>query len=399
MERDVDKTLAIILAGCHEVVPAEALKKKVAKALAQGRSLRVKVGIDPTSPDVHIGHLIPYGKMRQLQDLGHTGVVIIGDYTARIGDPTGHDKTRNALSAEQVQENADQYMAQLYKVLDPERTEVRYQTEWYGGFDLAATLRLLQEVTLAQMLQHDTFRQRYEDGRPLGLHELCYPVLQGYDSVAIKADLELGDPAQKFNILVGRDLMEREGLEPQVALLMPVLIGTDGQEKMSKSLGNHVGVLMPPEEQYGRTMSIPDEAMANWYQLFVGHTGERLAETKAQIAADPMGMKKALAFAVVERLHGRDAAEAATEDFRRKFSDRSLELDNIPTARLTDFDPPTITRIIADQFGMSNTEVRRLAKQGGIKFEGEPVADAETSLSTPGVLKVGKKKWLRLTED
>lgn len=396
MELDVEKTLEVLLTGAHEVVPKEELRKKVADALAAKRPLRLKTGIDPTAPEVHIGHLVPYGKMREMQDLGHIGVVVIGDYTARIGDPSGRDDTRAALSADKVQANAEYYMKQLYTVLDPARTEVRWQTEWYGKFDLARTLRLLQEVTLAKMLQHETFRIRYEEGKPLGLHELCYPVLQGYDSVAVNADIEMGDPAQKFNILVGRDLMEHEGLDPQIALLMPVLTGTDGAEKMSKSLGNHIGVLMPPEDQYGRTMSIPDHVMANWYELFLGRRGDRLAAIRRDIAADPLAMKKALALAVVERFHGAAAANTAAHDFQAKFSERSSELENIPEAALSSFDPATPTNIIATAFGMSNTEARRLVKQGGVKYNDARVEDAERPLAAGGILKVGKKKWLRL---
>jgi tyrosyl-tRNA synthetase len=396
MELDLEKTMAAILAGCHEVVPEDAMRAKVANALAKQRPLRIKTGIDPTSPDVHLGHLVPYGKMRQLQDLGHIGVVVIGDYTARIGDPSGKDSTRPALTAEYVHENAQKYMEQLYTVLDRTRTEVRWQSEWYDKFDLAATLRLLQEMTLGKTLQHDTFRTRYEQNRPLGLHELCYPLLQGYDSVAIEADIEMGDPAQKFNILVGRDLMERRGMEPQVALLMPTLTGLDGVEKMSKSLGNHVGVLMSAEDQYGRTMSMPDRVMENWHQLFLGLTGEALAAAKAQIEADPMGAKRELAHAVVARFHGPAAADAAADDFRRKFSERTLELGDIPEVRLADFTPPSATQIIAKTLGLSNTEARRLVKGGGVKLDNERVVDAEAPLTRPGVLKVGKKKWLRL---
>jgi tyrosyl-tRNA synthetase len=251
-------------------------------------------------------------------------------------------------------------------------------------------------MTLGKTLQHDTFRTRYEQNRPLGLHELCYPLLQGYDSVAIEADIEMGDPAQKFNILVGRDLMERRGMEPQVALLMPTLTGLDGVEKMSKSLGNHVGVLMSAEDQYGRTMSMPDRVMENWHQLFLGLTGEALAAAKAQIEADPMGAKRELAHAVVARFHGPAAADAAADDFRRKFSERTLELGDIPEVRLADFTPPSATQIIAKTLGLSNTEARRLVKGGGVKLDNERVVDAEAPLTRPGVLKVGKKKWLRL---
>ncbi len=397
MYPDIETTIATILAGAHEVTPLDQLRAKVAKAHAKQRPLRIKVGIDPTTPDVHIGHLVPYGKMRQLQDLGHIGVVVIGNYTARIGDPSGRDTTRQALTAEKVDENGRLYMDQLYKVLDRDRTEVRYQSEWYDKFDLAATLRLLQEVTVAQMMQHETFRSRYENNLPLGLHEMCYPVLQGYDSVVIEADIELGDPSQKFNILVGRDLMERHGMEGQIALLMPVLAGTDGVEKMSKSLGNHIGVLFGPEEQYGRAMSIPDQVMENWYMLVLGQSGAALAATREKIKADPYAAKRALAEAIVRRFHGDEAARAAAEDFRKKFSERTLELENIPTAPLSSFDPPTATNIIATVFKMSRTDARRLVKQGSVKLEGEKIDDAETPLARAGVLKVGKKLWVRLT--
>jgi len=345
---------------------------------------------------VHLGHLVPYGKMRQLQDLGHTGVVIIGDYTARIGDPSGRDSTRQALTAEQVRINGEKYMQQLYTVLDPARTEVRYQTEWYDNFALADTLRLMQEVTVAQMLQHDTFRTRYEQGLPLGMHELCYPLLQGYDSVMCEADIEMGDPAQKFNILVGRDLMERRGMEAQIALLVPVLLGIDGVEKMSKSLGNDIGVLAPPEEQYGRTMSIPDAILENWHRMVLALSDDEMKPVRASIKENPYEAKKALAKRIVARFHGAAAADAAEEDFRKKFSERTLELENIPEAALASFDPPTSTNIIATYFEMSRTDVRRLVQQGSVKLDGEKVENAEAPLATGGVLKVGKKKWLRL---
>ncbi len=397
MYPDVDTTIAVVLDGAYEVVPLEQLRAKVVKAHAIKRPLRIKTGIDPTTPDVHIGHLVPYGKMRQLQDLGHIGVVVIGDYTARIGDPSGRDSTRPALTADQVADNAKRYMDQLYTVLDPARTEVRWQSEWYDKFDLAATLRLLQEATVAKMLQHETFRNRYENNLPLGVHELCYPLLQGYDSVAINADIELGDPAQKFNILVGRDLQERRGAEGQIALLMPVLVGTDGVEKMSKSLGNHIGVLFSAEEQFGRTMSIPDSVMENWYRLALGQTAAELEASKKLIREDPYAAKRVLAEAIARRFHGAEAAQAAAEDFRKKFSERTLELDNIPEVALSSFDPPSPTNIIASVFKMSRSEARRLVSQGSVKLDGDKITDAETPLGRTGVLKVGKKLWVRLT--
>ena len=397
MLADVETTMRTIMDGVHEIVPLEELRPKIERSVKAQRPLRIKVGIDPTSPDVHIGHLVPYGKMRQLQDLGHIGVVIIGEYTARIGDPSGRDATRQALTPEQVRENGKRYMDQLYKILDPQRTEVLNQTEWYDKFDMQATLKLLQEVTLAKMLQHETFRLRYENNLPLSLHELCYPVIQGYDSVACRADIEMGDPAQKFNILIGRDLMERRGMEGQIALLMPILTGTDGVEKMSKSLGNHIGVWMSPEDQYGRTMSIPDHIMENWFRLAIGLGEVELVVVREKIRRNPYEAKKDLAHAVVKRFYGAAKADEAAEDFRRKFSERTLDLDNIPQAPLASFDPPTPTNIISTAFKMSRSEARRLVDQGSVKLEGEKISGAESPLDKKGVLKVGKKLWLRLT--
>ncbi|MBN1327452.1 MAG: tyrosine--tRNA ligase, partial [Candidatus Cloacimonetes bacterium] len=249
--------LKLIHKGVEEIISEDDLIRKLEKYHASGNPLRIKYGIDPTGYDVHIGHLVPIRKMREFQDMGHTGVIIIGDFTAQIGDPTGRDESRQALSSELVKKNAEKYMDQLFTVLDESRTEVRWQTEWFGAMKMADVLRLMSKFTLAQFMAHDTFRKRYEEGLPLSMHEIMYPLLQAYDSVAINADIELGATEQKFNILAGRDMQRYFGMEQQVAILSPILMGTDGREKMSKSMNNYIAVFDPPSEKYGKTMSIP----------------------------------------------------------------------------------------------------------------------------------------------
>ncbi|HHE40883.1 MAG TPA: tyrosine--tRNA ligase, partial [Candidatus Cloacimonetes bacterium] len=257
--------MKLIRKGVEEIISEEELIKKFQKSKDTGKPLRIKYGIDPTGYDVHIGHLVPIRKMREFQDLGHIGVIIIGDFTAQIGDPTGKDESRPPLTAESVKQNAEKYMEQLYTVLDKDKTEVRWQTEWFGEMTMADVLKLMGKFTLAQFMAHDTFRKRYENGLTLGMHEIMYPILQGYDSVAIQADVELGATEQKFNILAGRDMQRYFGQDQQIALLSPILMGTDGKEKMSKSLNNYIAVFDTPKDKYGKTMSIPDEMIINYF--------------------------------------------------------------------------------------------------------------------------------------
>ena len=254
-----EKEMKLIKKGVEEIISEKELIVKLAESKESGKPLRIKYGIDPTGYDVHIGHLVPIRKMREFQDMGHTGVIIIGDFTAQIGDPTGKDESRPPLTKEKILENAEKYMEQLYTVLDKDKTEVRMQTEWFGDMTMSDVLKLMGKFTLAQFMAHDTFRKRYENGQTLGLHEIMYPILQSYDSVAIKADVELGATEQKFNILAGRDMQKYFGQPQQIAILSPILMGTDGKEKMSKSLNNYIAVFDTPKEKYGKTMSIPDE--------------------------------------------------------------------------------------------------------------------------------------------
>ncbi|MCD4651977.1 MAG: tyrosine--tRNA ligase, partial [Candidatus Cloacimonetes bacterium] len=262
---DLKEQLKIISKGTEEIIPEADLIKKLEYSGKTGKPLRIKYGIDPTGYDVHIGHLVPIRKMREFQDMGHIGVIIIGDFTAQIGDPTGRDESRPPLTAEMVKQNAEKFMDQLYTVLDKSKTEVRWQTEWFGEMKMADVLKLMGKFTLAQFMAHDTFRKRYEKGLPLGMHEIMYPILQSYDSVAIEADIELGATEQKFNILTGRDMQRYFGMPEQVAILSPILIGTDGIEKMGKSLNNYIAVYDTPNDKYGKVMSIPDSIIINYF--------------------------------------------------------------------------------------------------------------------------------------
>lgn len=289
-----ESELKVIRRAVDEIIPLEDMVAKLEKSAQTGTPLRIKFGIDPTGYDVHIGHLVPIRKMRDFQDLGHTGVIIIGDFTAQIGDPTGRDESRPPLTHEEILANSEKYMEQLYTVLKPEQTEVRYQSEWFGAMGMADVLKLMGKFTLAQFMAHDTFRTRFEQGLALGMHEIMYPILQGYDSVAIRSDVELGATEQKFNILCGRDMQRHFGQEQQVAVLSPILTGTDGVSKMSKSLNNYIAVFDPPTEKFGKVMSIPDELILNYFKYAADADEDLLNEVKSELAkgTNPMLLKK-----------------------------------------------------------------------------------------------------------
>ena len=404
---DIARQLEMIQRGAEEVVPLDEMKRKLEKAAKSGTSLRIKYGIDPTTPDVHIGHLVPIQKMRTFQDLGHVGVIIIGDYTAQIGDPTGLDESRAALSREAVRANAESYVEQLGAVLnlDKKYLEVHYQTEWFGEMALQDVIELLAKFTFAQMMAHDTFRRRYEEGLPLSLHELMYPVLQAYDSVAIRADVELGATEQKFNILLGRDLQRLEGQEPQVAILNPILVGTDGVNKMSKSLGNTIAVEDPPGEKFGKVMSIPDGIIANYYEFATDCTLEELAEVKGQLeerAVNPRDVKFELARRIVARFHGEEAATAAGEEFERVFKQKKapadmLEYPVVPEA-LQDGRLSLVSTMVSTGVATTNSEARRVITQGGVSLNDERILDPYYTWVPAGedVLKVGKRRFVRV---
>ena len=335
---NIEHKLQIIKKCAEEIVPEDELIKKLKKSEKTGKPLRIKYGIDPTNYEVHIGHLVPIRKMRDFQDLGHTGVIIIGDYTAQIGDPTGRDTTRPPLTAENVKQNAERYMEQLYTVLDKDKTEVHYQSEWFGNMNMDDVIRLMGKYTLAQFMAHDTFRNRWETGLPLHLHEIMYPILQGYDSVAINSDVELGATEQKFNILNGRDMQRIFGMEPQIALLSPILMGTDGINKMSKSLGNYIAVFDSANDKYGKTMSIPDNLIINYFNYATKVSSDEIKsiENELKNGVNPKFIKQRLAREIVSIYHGEKAGLEAENEFNKIFTDRDIpsEID-IYTLKLT----------------------------------------------------------------
>jgi tyrosyl-tRNA synthetase len=359
----------------------------LAEKLRLGRPLRVKLGIDVTSPDIHVGRAIPLQRMRAFQDDGHLGVLIIGDYTTRIGDPSGRSAERPVLSGEEIDRNARTYVEQAMIVLDPERTEVRYNGEWLAGLDFAEILRLTRTTTVSQILERDDFAKRFAGGQPISVSELLYPLMQAYDSVAIQADVELGGTDQLYNLLAGRTVMEAYGLAPQVVLTTPLLLSWDGA-KMSSSVGNNIPLTAAPEEQFGRTMRIPDEQLPEWWRLIVEQDVP---------AGDPMDAKLELARFVVRRSHGEGAAAAAEAHFTRVVREGGAP-EEVAALALPEGDPVHLPALIATGFGLSTSDARRLIAQGGVKLDGAVVHDLDLARSSLGgaLLQVGKRRFARI---
>jgi tyrosyl-tRNA synthetase len=349
----------------------------------------VKLGIDVTSPDIHVGRGIPLQRMRAFQDAGHIGVFIVGDYTTRIGDPSGRSAERPILSSEEIDRNAKSYMEQAFQIIDPGRTEVRFNSEWLSGLDFADIIGLTRTTTVAQILERDDFAKRMAAQEPVSVSELLYPLMQAYDSVAIEADVELGGTDQLYNLLAGRTVMQAYGLEPQVVLTTPLLLSWDG-EKMSSSVGNNIPLTAPPEEQFGRTMRIPDSQLPEWYRLVL----ERDVP-----AGEPMGAKLALARAIVARSHGEEAARRAEEHFTRVVREGQAP-EEVPDATLPEGDPVHLPAVLASAFGLSTSEARRLIGQGGVRLEGQVVTelDAPRSELVGATLQAGKRRFARLRE-
>ena len=377
--------------GCAEVISREELTKK----LSAGRPLRVKLGVDPTAPDIHFGHTVGLQKLRQFQDLGHEGILIIGDFTAMIGDPSGRSATRPQLTHDEVMANAKTYQEQAFKVLDRAKTEVVFNGEWFKKMTFTDVIRLNSRVTLQQMLQREDFRERMDKAQPIRAHEVQYPIMQGWDSVVIKADVELGGTDQLFNIMVGRDLQKEERQEPQVAMMLPILEGLDGRQKMSKSLGNAIGVSEAPGDMFGKVMSISDELMARWYDQLLGR--ELCKEEH------PMAAKKELARALVERFHSVAEAGHALEEFEKRFSGRDLENAELPTFAPAVSPVDVITASVeayAQCFGQTKSrgDVRRLVVQGSLQWRGEKVTDPKAVLdfSGAGILRLDKTRAVRV---
>jgi tyrosyl-tRNA synthetase len=366
-----------------DCLPVGELERK----LALGRPLRVKLGLDPTAPDIHLGHTVVLGKLREFQDAGHLVVLIVGDYTARVGDPSGRSALRPQLTGEQIDANAKTYAEQAFKVLDRERTEMRFNSEWLD-MKMEELFALARTTTVAQLLERDDFAKRYAAREPISILELLYPLMQGYDSVAVKADVEFGGTDQKFNLLLGRDVQRAYGLPEQVAITMPILPGVDGDRKMSKSFGNHVGVTDPPEEQYGKTMSIPDSAMDTWYRLL-------LAEP-LRVDLSPRDAKHALARRIVARFHGEEAAERAAAHFAQVFvqGGRPEEIDEV----VVPDEAVHLPAFIAEHVGGSRSEARRLISQGAVRLDGEVLADLDVPAARLDgrVVQVGRRQFRRV---
>lgn len=389
--------------GAAEVLPHGGLEAKLKEAA--GRQLRVKLGFDPTKPDLHIGHAVVLHALRRFQEMGHQVVVIIGDFTARIGDPTGKDATRPPLTTEEVAENAKTYMEQLGLILDLEKTEVHYNGEWLDRMTLSEGIKLAAQTTVAQMLARDNFAKRFERNDAIALHEFMYPLLQGYDSVAIRADIELGGTDQRFNVLMGRQLQESYGQSPQIVMVYPILEGTDGVQKMSKSLGNYIGLTDAPEDMYGKVMSIPDALLDNYFRLASGLSLSNITSTLERLkegSVHPRDAKMLLARSIVERYHGHEAAQRGEDAFVKQFQQRQIPED-LQEVRLDAESLPLATLLVQAKLAATSSEARRLVVQGGVKIyhgeEPQVLADPlmPLTLSAEGfVVQVGKRRFARV---
>ncbi|MGB7438133.1 MAG: tyrosine--tRNA ligase [Candidatus Acidiferrum sp.] len=422
--KSVDEQLAYLKKGVAEVIPEEELRQKLTNSVKTGKPLRVYLGVDPTAPDIHLGHTVVLRKLKHFQDMGHTAIFLIGDFSAMIGDPTGQSETRPPLSREQVDINAKTYLAQVYKILNPDKTEVRYNSEWLGKMSSYDVVRLCGHYRLARMLEREDFRSRLEKNLPIAVHELLYPLLTAYDAVTLQSDVELGATEQKFNILVHREIQREYGLSPQVVMTMPILVGLDGERKMSKSLGNYVGITEAPGEMFGKMMSIPDELMWSYYELVTDRTPQEILELKKEVAdgkLHPMDAKMRLAEEVVSDFQGAEAARKAAETFQRVFRDRQApeEMKEIRFARSegvlkvlhpsaweskTFILPANLlvkwsTILARLEEVPSISEVERIIKQRGFEINGEIVTDPAVKLDagSPATyeLRLGKKRFLR----
>ncbi|MCH7698634.1 MAG: tyrosine--tRNA ligase [Chloroflexi bacterium] len=411
----------VLARGVIDIIP----KGSLTEALESGKKLRLKLGLDPSKPDLHIGHAVLLRKLRALQEMGHQVVLIVGDWTAQIGDPSGQSVMRPMLTVDEVKANAETYMRQFFHVVDKEKTEVRWQSEWFDDFKLDEVVRLAGRFTVAQMLQREDFRQRFDAKQPLGIHELLYPLLQAYDSVAIDADVEFGGTDQLFNMLVGRELQQAMGKEPQIVFTMNLLVGTDGSQKMSKSVGNTIDLEDPPDEQYGKVMSIPDEALMSYLELAtdlpdeeITYIGKQLDEKKI----NPMDVKKRLARDIVRQFHGDKAAENAEAEFGRVFQQREVATEmaqDVSWGRLPFMDATLLVGISASDFvtnakqngvsikmaslisqelGLSMAEARRLIEQGGVEVDGEQTKSRAPKVKIGSTIRIGKHRFLKIVD-
>lgn len=395
--KQIEEQLQIIKRGTAEIVPEDELADKLKKSKEKDTPLKIKLGCDPTRPDLHLGHIVILRKLRQFQDLGHEAVLIIGDFTALIGDPSGRNKTRPSLSAEEIKSNAKTYLQQASKILDKEKTTIVYNSEWLGELDFEDVIRLTAKLTVAQMIERDDFSKRYNNNKPISLHEFLYPLAQAQDSVHLGADVELGGTDQKFNLLVGRQLQKDAGQEPQAALLMPLLVGTDGTKKMSKSYDNYIGITEPADEMYGKVLSIPDKLIFPWFELLTDVPTDDLNKYKQMAEADPRNAKHELAKIITRMYHGEKEAEAARKHFNQAVVNKTVPDD----APVYEFDAGSEVRLLdivkETGFTQSNGQTKRLINQGGISIDGDKISDKGYTVGfddeTEFTLKVGKRKF------
>ena len=399
---EVAHQLEIIREGAENFVGEEELRVRLEEAIGRGVPLRVKLGMDPSAPDLHLGHTVVLQKLRRFQELGHTVIFLVGDFTARIGDPTGKKKTRPPLDEETVRRNAATYVDQVRRILDVEQAEVRSNSEWMDEMRPADFIRLCSSYTVARILERDDFAKRYKTGEPISVHEFLYPFVQAYDSVALRSDIELGGTDQTFNLLMARDIQRDYGQPAQAVITHPLLVGTDGADKMSKSLGNTIGITDPPEEIYGKTMSLSDALMLDYFDLLAGDESGELVEQRERLGSgrgDPLAFKHALAGRLVVRLHGAEAAERAAEHFRRVVQCKEVP-EEVPETRFELGDSGErglLELMVAVGIAKSNAEARRLVAQKAVSLDGEPVADATLRLEAGSyLLKVGKRRFRRI---
>jgi len=398
----VDEQLQRIRRGAVDIIREEELLEKLKRAQNTGKPLRVKAGFDPTAPDIHVGHTVLIRKMKHFQELGHTVIFLIGDFTGLIGDPSGRSVTRKQLTAAEVQQNAETYKQQIFKILDPDKTVIDFNTRWFTPMGVDGFIKLAGKYTVARILEREDFSKRMSEQRPIAMHELLYPIVQGYDSVALEADVELGGTDQRFNLLVGRDLQREYGQESQVVLTMPLLEGLDGVQKMSKSLGNYIGINETGNEQFGKVMSISDDLMFRYYELLTDVPLAEINVLKQEIAAGkrhPMDAKADLAVRIISEYHGRADAEAAREEFNRVFRKKEIPEDIETKDVSISAGALRLTKVLASfNLASSNTDAQRLIESGAVHVNDERVTDPKAEISQPGeyLLKVGKRRFLRL---
>lgn len=404
-KEEVERQLAVIRRGTVEILPNEELERKVIRSVVQGRPLKVKLGLDPSAPDIHMGHTVVLHKLRQFQELGHEVQLIIGDFTGRIGDPTGKSETRRQLTEEDVKRNAETYQEQAFKILSPDKAKVYYNSEWLGPMTFADVIGLGSKVTVARMLERDDFSKRYAGGLPISIHEFFYPLMQGMDSVALETDIEIGGTDQTFNLMMGRTLQKEYGAEPQVAITLPLLEGLDGVQKMSKSLGNYIGIDDAPNEMFGKTMSVPDGLMVKYFELATDITNEDLQILREGLEGGrihPRDAKMNLAAAFVRMYHGQEAAEAARQHFVTVFQQRALpediELRDIPANELQGGAIRLVRLLTLIGFASSNSEARRSIQQGSVKLNEVKIEDphAEIAVRDGDIVQVGRRKFAKL---